>query len=169
MAKKNKKKAARGFLKGYAEFIKKGNIIDLAVAVVIGSTFNAIVNSLVKDIIMPSVAMLFGKNSFKDWTYVYSEDIIINYGNFINTIFQFIIISFSIYFVLKVLIRNDVNKKLKEKIDGLKKKIDEKVENEEEKPQVVEEVVPQTPQKTETELLQEIIDLIKNQNSPDKK
>ncbi len=92
---------ATGFLQEFKNFALQGNIIDLAVGIVIGAAFNAIVTSLVNDIIMPLIAMIFGKPNFS--TIMIGQIMI---GNFITNIINFIIIAFSIFIVLKFLIRN---------------------------------------------------------------
>jgi len=80
----------------FKKFAFKGNIIDLAIAVVIGAAFGKIVSSLVTDIIMPALAMLIGEVSFTDLTIE-----AIRYGAFIQTIFEFFMIALSIYLVYK--------------------------------------------------------------------
>jgi len=84
----------------FKKFAKKGNVIDLAVGVVIGGAFGKIVSSLVADIIMPIVALLIGVVDFNDLAY---RDI--KYGQFIQTIVDFLIISFSIFLFVKFLNR----------------------------------------------------------------
>ncbi len=101
-------------LKEFKNFIRRGNVIDLAVAVIIGGAFNNIVSSLVKDIIMPPIGLLLGKvdfsNLFIDLSgkgYSTLADAVaagaptINYGVFINTIINFLIVAFVIFLVIK--------------------------------------------------------------------
>ena len=125
------------FLKDFRTFISKGNALDLAVGIVIGTAFNNIVKSLVNDIIMPLLSLIGGK-SMSSWfvllrgtqtfnealgTYVFSEDaIILNYGLFLNTILDFFIIAISIFVTLKVI------KKLDHTFDEMKDKIKPKKE-----------------------------------------
>ena len=129
------------FFDEFKSFIAKGNVLDMAVAVVIGGAFGKIVTSLVNDIIMPLTGLLTGGMSVADYKWVISEATTLNYGNFIQCIIDFLIISFCIFIVLKVVL-------------GVKSKFEKKQEEEE----AVEEA------KTESaeEILAEIRDLIKN-------
>ncbi len=120
------------FIKDFKSFISKGNALDLAVGLVIGTAFNNIVKSLVNDIIMPLFSLIGGK-SMSSWflllrgtqtfneelgTYVFSQDaVILNYGLFINTILDFFIIALSIFVTLKII------KKLDHTLDEVKDKI----------------------------------------------
>ena len=94
-------------LKEFKEFALKGNIMDMAVGVVIGGAFQKIVNSLVNDIIMPAISVLTGNVDFSDMVFTVGEASI-KYGNFITTIVDFLIIAFSIFLVVKYL--NKLNK-----------------------------------------------------------
>ena len=94
-------------LKEFKEFALKGNIMDLAVGVVIGGAFQKIVNSLVNDIIMPAISVLTGNVDFSDMVFTVGEASI-KYGSFITTIVDFLIIAFSIFLVVKYL--NKLNK-----------------------------------------------------------
>ena len=107
-------------LKEFKEFALKGNIIDLAVGVVIGGAFQKIVNSLVNDIIMPAISVLTGNVDFSDMVWQVG-DASIKYGNFITMIVDFLIIAFSIFLVVKYL--NKLNK-LKELGDLAASKLD---------------------------------------------
>ena len=104
--------------KEFKEFILRGNVMDLAVGIVIGAAFGAIVNSLVKDIIMPPIGLLLGKINFTDLFINLSgtpyaslkaaQDAgaaTINYGLFINTIINFIIVALAIFLVVKAVNR----------------------------------------------------------------
>ena len=86
-------------LKGFKEFIARGNVVELAVAVVMGAAFGAIVNALVADIITPLIAAIFGKPDYGDliWTLHKSQ---IKYGLFINAIIQFALIAIGVYFFI---------------------------------------------------------------------
>lgn len=110
--------------KEFKEFAMRGNVIDLAIGVVIGGAFQKIVNSLVNDIIMPAISLLTGKVDFSDLVFKVG-DISINYGTFITTIINFIIIAFSIFLLVKYI--NKLHKKLDEmsvyEIDPVTKKI----------------------------------------------
>ena len=106
--------------KEFKEFIAKGNVMDLAVGVVIGSAFQSIVNSLVKDVIMPFVSIFTGKVDFSDLKIIIGNTSI-NYGNFITQIVNFLIIAFSIFIVVKYI--NKLNR-LKDLQDDLINKLD---------------------------------------------
>ena len=107
-------------LKEFKEFALKGNIIDMAVGVVIGGAFQKIVNSLVNDIIMPAISVLTGNVDFSDMVFTVGNASI-KYGNFITTIVDFLIIAFSIFLAVKYI--NKLNK-LKEFGDLAASKID---------------------------------------------
>ncbi|MDI9514771.1 MAG: large conductance mechanosensitive channel protein MscL [Clostridiaceae bacterium] len=87
-------------MKDFKKFAIKGNIIDLAIGVIIGGAFGKIVTSLVNDIIMPAIGILLGKIDFSNLV-LEVGDAAISYGLFINNVVDFLIISFSIYFVMK--------------------------------------------------------------------
>ena len=105
------------FLKDFKEFAMKGNIIDMAVGVIIGGAFGAIVSSLVNDIIMPVVSLVTGGDGLKNLKYVIVhakdaadgvaavEEVAINYGIFIQNIVDFLIIAFSIFVALRVIMQ----------------------------------------------------------------
>ncbi len=105
------------FLKDFKEFAMKGNIIDMAVGVIIGGAFGAIVSSLVNDIIMPVVSLVTGGDGLKNLKYVIVhakdaadgvaavEELAINYGIFIQNIVDFLIIAFSIFVALRVIMK----------------------------------------------------------------
>lgn len=94
-------------LKEFKDFAMRGNVVDLAVAVVIGGAFGRIVTSVVSDIIMPPIGMLLGGVDFTELKIVLKvateevEAVSINYGAFINTLIDFIIIAFAIFMVIK--------------------------------------------------------------------
>jgi len=108
-------------LEEFKEFAMKGNIMDLAIGVVIGGAFQTIVNSLVQDIIMPAISILTGRMDFSDMV-LKVGDASIKYGNFITAIVDFLIIAFSIFLVVRYL--NKLNK-LKE-LGDLAAKLDKK-------------------------------------------
>ncbi len=93
----------------FKKFAFKGNVIDMAVGVVIGNVFGKIVTSLVNDIIMPPVGVLIGGVDFSDLKIVLKEAVgetaavTLNYGNFIQTIIDFLIVAFSIFLCVKVI------------------------------------------------------------------
>ena len=136
-----------GLLTEFKEFAMKGNVIDMAVGVVIGGAFGKIVTSLVNDIIMPLVSMVTGNIDFSNLQYVHSyvnaagakAEIVVKYGAFMNTVIDFLIVAFCIFMVIKVM--NSTKKKF---------------EKEEESKEVEEVKVDEN-----TEILKEIRDLLK--------
>ena len=139
--------------KDFKAFLLRGNVIDLAVAVVIGAAFGKIVTSIVDDIIMPCIGMLTAGVDFTNMKYVLKAgevvdgeltgEVAIKYGSLINTIIQFVIIAFVIFIVVRAI------NKAKEKLEALAKKNKEEEEKKEE----------ETPK--DIELLTEIRDLLK--------
>ena len=95
--------------KDFKEFIARGNIMDLAVGVVIGGAFQNIINSLVNDIIMPAISVLTKNVDFTDMVFTVGNASI-KYGNFITAIVNFLIIAFSIFLTVTYL--NKLNKKM---------------------------------------------------------
>jgi large conductance mechanosensitive channel len=87
-------------LKEFKEFIERGNVIDLAVAVIIGGAFGAIIASLVDDIIMPVIGVILGGVDFTSLA-VQVGDAMINYGNFIQATVIFVIIAFVLFLVVR--------------------------------------------------------------------
>lgn len=114
-----------GFWADFKKFISKGNIVDLATAVVIGNAFNKIVTGLVNNIIMPVVSLAVGGLNITDWKYVIKEAVrdasgeiveaetAILYGEFLQSILDFLIVALCIFTALRVLMRakNLVNEK----------------------------------------------------------
>ena len=86
-------------LKGFKEFILRGNVVDLAVAVVIGAAFGAVVTALVADIITPLIAAIGGQRDFSKLTFTIHKSKFL-YGSFINAVISFIIIAAAIYFIV---------------------------------------------------------------------
>ncbi|MGL5006863.1 MAG: large-conductance mechanosensitive channel protein MscL [Plesiomonas sp.] len=133
------------FLKEFREFAMRGNVVDLAVGVIIGAAFGKIVSSLVADIIMPPLGLLIGGIDFKQFHLILREAtdgvpaVMLNYGMFLQQLFDFTIVAFAIFIAIKALNR------LKRKEDA-----------QEEKPTVIE---PSAQEK----LLIEIRDLLKQQ------
>ncbi|MEI7189892.1 large-conductance mechanosensitive channel protein MscL [Dickeya dianthicola] len=97
------------FIKEFREFAMRGNVVDLAVGVIIGAAFGKIVSSLVSDIIMPPLGLLIGGVDFKQFHWVLREAqgniaaVSINYGVFIQNILDFIIIAFAIFMAIKLM------------------------------------------------------------------
>ncbi|ALI99340.1 large-conductance mechanosensitive channel [Rufibacter tibetensis] len=100
-------------LKEFKEFAMRGNVIDLAVGVVIGAAFGKIVTSLVEDIIMPPLGLLVGGNHFSDLKVVLREsvmgsdgkvsDVTLNYGAFLQNVVDFLIVALAIFAVVKLI------------------------------------------------------------------
>lgn len=102
------------FSEDFKAFIAKGNVVDMAVGVVVGGAFNKIVTSLVNDIIMPLVSLLVGGLNVSDWKWVIREAVLdaegavataetaLCYGNFIQTVIDFLIVALTIFTVLRV-------------------------------------------------------------------
>jgi len=94
-------------LKEFKEFAMKGNVMDLAIGVIIGGAFGKIVTSLVNDIIMPPIGFVLGGVDFSGLKFVIKAgsdgvaDVAINYGMFLNTVIDFLIISFVIFLIVK--------------------------------------------------------------------
>jgi large conductance mechanosensitive channel len=86
-------------LKGFRDFILRGNVLDLAVAVIIGAAFTAIVNSVVKDIITPLIAAVVGKPDFSALT-LHINGGVITYGNFLNAVIAFLLMAAVVYFFI---------------------------------------------------------------------
>jgi len=129
------------WMKEFKEFALKGNVLDMAVGVIIGSAFSKIVSSLVNDVIMPLFSVLLGSTSFSDLKLLLSgteeEGVYLLYGQFLQNIFDFLIIAVSIFFFIKV-------------INSFKRKKEEEPVKEE--PKKAEDIL----------LLEEIRDLLKN-------
>ena len=114
-----------GFIGEFKEFIAKGNAIDLAVGIIIGTAFNKIVTSLVADIIMPPIGYITGGVDFAEKKIVLVDadtankvaEVAIRYGNLINSIIQFLIVAFCIFLIIKVI--NKLKRK-KEIIEDIK-------------------------------------------------
>ena len=96
-------------IKEFRDFVMKGNVLDLAVAVIMGIAFGAIITSLVNDIIMPIVGVLMGGVDFSSLS-VTVGDAVIAYGKFLQTIVNFILIALSLFFVIKSI--NTMQKRL---------------------------------------------------------
>ncbi|SKB43467.1 large-conductance mechanosensitive channel protein MscL [Daejeonella lutea] len=134
-------------VKEFKEFVSKGNVVDLAVGVIIGAAFGKIITSLVDDIIMPPIGYMTGGVDFADKKVILVsadavnkvEEVAIRYGNFINTLIQFFIVAICIFAVVKA-------------INSLKRK-------EEELP-----AAPAAPSREEA-LLADIRDILKSQKS----
>ncbi len=102
------------FVQEFKQFAMKGNVVDMAVGIIIGGAFGKIVSSLVADLLMPLVGVLVGGVNFTDWTWTIMGEriskidpevilpaITLNYGNFIQVLIDFIIIAFCIFLLIK--------------------------------------------------------------------
>ncbi len=132
-----------GMMKEFKEFAVKGNVVDMAVGIIIGAAFGKIVSSFVGDVVMPPIGVLLGGVDFTDLVFTVKEAVgetpavVISYGKFIQTVIDFTIIALAIFVAVKV-------------INSLKRK---------------EEEAPKAPPKPSAEevLLTEIRDLLKEQ------
>lgn len=135
------KSEVKNMIKEFKEFISRGNVMDLAVGVIIGGAFGQIIASLVDDILMPIIGILLGGVNFTELKYVITPAVgdtvesAILYGQFIQSLVDFLIIAFSIFMIIKAI-------------------------NKVKKPKPVEEPVAEEPSKEEV-LLTEIRDLLK--------
>lgn len=132
------------FFKEFKEFAMRGNVVDMAVGIIIGAAFGKIVTSLVNDVIMPPLGILVGGVDFKDIVITLKSAtegvaaVTLNIGNFIQVIFDFLIVAFAVFMMIKA-------------INMAKRKKDE-----------VEAPAPAPEPKAEEVLLTEIRDLLKN-------
>ena len=114
-----------GFFAEFKKFIARGNVMDMAVGVIIGGAFGKISTSLVNDIIMPAVSMLVGGINFSDWKIVLKQAVLdvdgvtelspavcITYGTFLSTILDFLIIAFAVFCLIRFL--NNLHRKKEE-------------------------------------------------------
>ena len=133
-----------GIIKEFKEFAVKGNVVDLAVAVIIGVAFGAVITSLVNDVIMPPIGLALGGVDFNELKYVLKEaqgdveEVAIRYGQFIQILINFILIAFIIFLLIKG-------------INRLKKKAEDPKN-------------PEAPTPKDIELLAEIRDILKNRS-----
>ena len=103
-------KKTTGFLAEFRQFIARGNVLDMAVGVIIGGAFGKISTSLVNDILMPLLSLLTGGADFSQWQWVlreavYDAAVAINYGSFLSTILDFLIIAFAVFCLIKAINR----------------------------------------------------------------
>ena len=172
------------FFKEFKDFISRGNIIDLAIGVIIGGAFSAIVNSLVNDIIMPLLTLATGDGikgmslQLNPWVSATLKDgsanpaaIYWNYGNFLMAIINFLIIAICLFIGLKIVM--SVKKAREKAVEKKKAKIEKELQKGEitadEAAKEVAEVVEEAPAVaavTTEQLLTEIRDLLKAQQGP---
>ena len=102
----------------FKKFISRGNVVDMAVGVIMGSTFTKIVTSLVNDVMMPAIGMVIGGKSFENFKYIIEEatettaESAIYYGKFIQSIVDFLIVAFVVFIMVKLI--NSLHKKEEE-------------------------------------------------------
>lgn len=112
------------FISEFKEFISRGNVVDLAVGVIIGSAFTAIVNSLVNQIIMPVIGYIIGGINFSDfkWTLEAAKgdtpEVAVYFGSFIQQIVNFLIIAFVVFMMVKLI--NVLKRKKEEAVEEIK-------------------------------------------------
>lgn len=133
----------RKIINEFKEFISRGNVIDLAVGMIVGSAFTKIVTSLVNDVLMPAIGVILGGVDFTSLTLKF-RDATIYYGNFIQNIIDFLIVAICIFVLVKTI--NTIAEKTKKK--------ENKKEEVKEEPKKSDEVL----------LLEEIRDLLKKKN-----
>ncbi|UDY37072.1 large conductance mechanosensitive channel protein MscL [Dermatobacter hominis] len=86
-------------IKGFREFITRGNVVDLAVGVIIGAAFGAVVTSLTQDVIMPFIGAIIGEPSFEQLTFTIGDGVI-RYGAFLTAVLNFLILAAAVYFFI---------------------------------------------------------------------
>lgn len=105
---------AKTFLNEFKAMISKGNVVDMAVGVIIGSAFSSIVTSLVNDIIMPFISLITGGINFENWKWVLKAasvneageeiaEVAVTFGNFISVVLNFLIVALCIFVVIKII------------------------------------------------------------------
>ncbi len=132
--------------KEFKQFATRGNVIDLAIGVIIGGAFQKIVNSLVNDIVMPFVSIFTGKIDFNNLTINFGNTSI-KYGSFITNVINFLIIAFAVFLMVRYL--NKLNRTIEEKAKDINKKLEKqpkffkkKKKKEEPKPEPTTKVCP---------------------------
>lgn len=121
LASKNIKKISKGASE-FKTFISRGNVVDMAVGVIIGGAFGKIVTSLVSDVLMPVIGVFLGGLDFSDLS-IKVGDATIKYGSFIQTIVDFLIVAFCIFMIVKLF--ESFKKKKEEETEEAPKKSDE--------------------------------------------
>jgi large conductance mechanosensitive channel len=87
--------------KEFKEFAMRGSVLDMAVGIIIGAAFGAIVSSLVADVLMPPIGLLLGKVDFANLAIRLSDTVTINYGKFLNAVISFLIVAFSLFLIIR--------------------------------------------------------------------
>ncbi|MBP5615200.1 MAG: large-conductance mechanosensitive channel protein MscL [Alphaproteobacteria bacterium] len=91
----------KSFLNEFKKFAMRGNVIDMAVGIIIGAAFGKIVNSLVEDVLMPPIGLILGKVDFSDLKITLANDVAIKYGAFINALISFLIVAFAVFLLIQ--------------------------------------------------------------------
>jgi large conductance mechanosensitive channel len=91
----------KGFIGEFKEFALRGNVMDMAVGVVIGAAFSGIINSLVKDIIMPIIGLLTNNYNFANLAIKFSEENSLTYGAFIQAVLNFVLVALVLFLIIK--------------------------------------------------------------------
>lgn len=139
------------FIEEFKEFAFKGNVLDMAIGVIIGAAFGKIVTALVENIISPFITLLTGAAKLSDWSFVLkeaegeAEAVVLNFGAFLQAVIDFFIIAICIFLILKAIM------KAKEKFESLKKTEEEPAEEE--------------PEETELSVLKEIKELLEKEKN----
>lgn len=144
----------------FKKFITRGNVMDMAVGIIVGTAFTAIVNSMVKDILMPFIGLIIGGISFVDLKIIITAatetttEVAIRYGMFIQKVIDFLIIALVVFFIVRTINR------MREKIEA-RRKAEEKIE------EAMKEVAPPPPPviPADIKLLTEIRDLLEKQKA----
>ena len=151
------------FIKEFKKFISQGSVVDLAVGVVIGTAFSAIVSSLVNDIIMPLVSLIIGGANFSDLAITIPNffggdtSAVIRYGNFIQNVVNFLIIALSLFIVIRTI--NKINDHAKAAAKRASEKLglaEEEAKKEEEKKEKAEKKATDEQTKLLKEILKEL-------------
>ena len=93
----------KNFFNEFKTFAMRGNVMDMAVGIIIGAAFGKIVTSLVEDVIMPPIGWALGKVDFSDLAIDLTEGVTIKYGAFLNTVISFIIVAFAVFILIKAI------------------------------------------------------------------
>jgi len=91
----------KNFFNEFKTFAMRGNVMDMAVGIIIGAAFGKIVTSLVEDVIMPPIGWVLGNVDFSDLVLKLNDDVAIKYGAFLNTVISFIIVAFAVFILIK--------------------------------------------------------------------
>jgi large conductance mechanosensitive channel len=93
----------KNFLNEFKTFAMRGNVMDMAVGIIIGAAFGKIVTSLVEDVIMPPIGWVLGNVDFSNLVLKLNDDVAIKYGAFLNTVISFIIVAFAVFILIKAI------------------------------------------------------------------